>query len=667
MYLCKGKINIETNEMAHQSMSNNYSTQFICAMFFCVFSTSAIAQNWSYPTESIQRLPYEYGMGTEEAPYVITNAQQLADLSWYVNNGTTYENSFFKLGNDIDLNPSVTFNPDFTITSADGKEPQQWIPIGFGKSGQKFAGNFDGAGHKIYGLYPKTVVGERYYNYAATGSNDPFYACGLFGVVLNSKISNLTIENSFIKIEAASLTENVFEANYIHIGMIAAAMNGGDMYNCTNNGHILVEKTNSSMTGGLVGFAQSWGNSPFNINNCENNGNLTYRGVPENEYYNTNVLGGIAGILQADNVSHLLNTGTIKNEQVVTDGHYGSANSCGGVMYECRADRISYITNKGEIYNGSGLFASCTADSLTNSYNTGVVTNGCGIAHTAYLNVMKECYNNGNIQANDEYSDYIAGLIEKLMYGNYYVTLPDYYMEKCWNTGAVKHANGYAAGLVAQFKRHLYDDKETDWVLKECFNIGSVTSDGAGSNVGGLTIWGPMKIYDCYNAGKLSADITYALCCTVKEIDRCFNYEAKKYRYETDGMGLYNKFDCLFDDYYNATVNKIYYLSSDEDSESTNDKYGMGTAMTSTDFANGHVLALLREGVQDSPWYQDINDRYPKLNDADNNASSISDVTVDKSALTGRIFNLQGHYVGSDLNALPTGIYILNGKKILVR
>lgn len=64
-------------------MSNNFTTKVTCAMLFCVLSASAIAQNWSYPTESIQRLPYEYGEGTEESPYVITNAQQLADLSWY--------------------------------------------------------------------------------------------------------------------------------------------------------------------------------------------------------------------------------------------------------------------------------------------------------------------------------------------------------------------------------------------------------------------------------------------------------------------------------------------------------------------------------------------------------------------------------------------------------
>ena len=90
----------------------------------------------------------------------------------------------------------------------------------------------------------------------------------------------------------------------------------------------------------------------------------------------------------------------------------------------------------------------------------------------------------------------------------------------------------------------------------------------------------------------------------------------------------------------------------------------MGKAMTIADFADGRVLGLLREGVQDSPWHQDRNDGYPKLNDADNTVSGISDIVVDKSLQTHKIFNLQGHFVGTELKALPIGIYIMNGKKI---
>lgn len=123
----------------------------------------------------------------------------------------------------------------------------------------------------------------------------------------------------------------------------------------------------------------------------------------------------------------------------------------------------------------------------------------------------------------------------------------------------------------------------------------------------------------------------------------------------------------MFGDYYAPSVNNVYYLNISEDSESQDYETRMGKAMTIADFADGRVLGLLREGVQDSPWHQDRNDGYPKLNDADNTVSGISDIVVDKSLQTHKIFNLQGHFVGTELKALPIGIYIMNGKKILVR
>ena len=41
----------------------------------------------------------------------------------------------------------------------------------------------------------------------------------------------------------------------------------------------------------------------------------------------------------------------------------------------------------------------------------------------------------------------------------------------------------------------------------------------------------------------------------------------------------------------------------------------------------------------------------------------IEDETLNEAA-DNRIFNLQGVYVGNDLESLPSGIYIVNGKKV---
>ena len=43
------------------------------------------------------------GMGTEESPYLIQSATDLANISKSVNNGKNYTQRYFKLMNDIDF------------------------------------------------------------------------------------------------------------------------------------------------------------------------------------------------------------------------------------------------------------------------------------------------------------------------------------------------------------------------------------------------------------------------------------------------------------------------------------------------------------------------------------------------------------------------------------
>ena len=51
----------------------------------------------------------------------------------------------------------------------------------------------------------------------------------------------------------------------------------------------------------------------------------------------------------------------------------------------------------------------------------------------------------------------------------------------------------------------------------------------------------------------------------------------------------------------------------------------------------------------------------------DKAATSINSVTTVKANNDNRIFTIQGQYVGKDLNTLPRGLYISNGKKIIIR
>ena len=45
----------------------------------------------------------------------------------------------------------------------------------------------------------------------------------------------------------------------------------------------------------------------------------------------------------------------------------------------------------------------------------------------------------------------------------------------------------------------------------------------------------------------------------------------------------------------------------------------------------------------------------------------ISDAVECNAFMSGRIFNLNGSYVGNKVNALEKGVYIRNGKKIIVK
>ena len=47
--------------------------------------------------------------------------------------------------------------------------------------------------------------------------------------------------------------------------------------------------------------------------------------------------------------------------------------------------------------------------------------------------------------------------------------------------------------------------------------------------------------------------------------------------------------------------------------------------------------------------------------------TGISQIEDIKKALQGKVYNLQGQYVGSSLQGLSKGVYIINGKKVIIK
>lgn len=47
--------------------------------------------------------------------------------------------------------------------------------------------------------------------------------------------------------------------------------------------------------------------------------------------------------------------------------------------------------------------------------------------------------------------------------------------------------------------------------------------------------------------------------------------------------------------------------------------------------------------------------------------TGISQIEDIKKALRGKVYNLQGQYVGSSLQDLSKGVYMINGKKVIIK
>ena len=133
-------------------MNLNRIISILCLLLFFTWegSVSHAADSWSYPTSKPDGR-FGGGSGSYYDPYLINNAQQLADLAYMVNHGEYFKGKYFKLTTDITLNDNV-LNDDGTPNTS--RTCQNWTPIGkFGVfSDDDFMGTFDGCGHTIRGF-----------------------------------------------------------------------------------------------------------------------------------------------------------------------------------------------------------------------------------------------------------------------------------------------------------------------------------------------------------------------------------------------------------------------------------------------------------------------------------------------------------------------------------
>lgn len=271
----------------------------LALMLSILGSVSAWAQ--SGPTFS--------GAGTEANPYVLTTTE---DMKWLMDNyrlstqynGLYLHDSYFVLGNDIDISSIGNWTP------LDGPT--------INSQSASFCGTFDGRNHAIIGL---TCTGNycgffyslstcliqnlemRNVNLQSTSSNTGAISCT--GYRFNqSNVKLFTLRN--IKVSGKISTK------YSRIGGLVGSEAAGYFYDCTNEADITATE---GFVGGLFG-QQS--NGSVVVSGCVNKGTITSQ---------SGYAGGLAGCLKNGQVINCLNAGNIESNNYNNGGIIGSSGS----------------------------------------------------------------------------------------------------------------------------------------------------------------------------------------------------------------------------------------------------------------------------------------------------------------------------------------------------
>lgn len=338
-----------------------------------------------------------HGKGTEDEPYQIGTAQEMAWLAYAVNNQMESEGYCAVLTADIDLGYC------------------QWPVIGvLSSNGQRaYTGTFDGQGHTVSGLYITSLGGRQ--------------KLGLFGVAQDAVIENLTVRGN---IDLTGVRSYDTTTGYIIGGVLGSGEGGGvTIRSCVSQVDISVsfvndQKAQNSAVGGLVGRLS--GSGSHEITNCRNEGRI-YTAFEPGAYYlggsgGNGGQGGIVGFIGASaQLERCVNTGTV---------YAGRAAGVGGIVGNAGAGGVTITLNQ---CANQGAVSNDTGGVLLRKGGTGGII---GLAPTGSVTVSS-CYNTGAVAGSAIVGGILGGekgeYSASSLYGNKGLTL-----ENCYNAGALQ-------------------------------------------------------------------------------------------------------------------------------------------------------------------------------------------------------------------------------------
>ena len=220
---------------------------------------------------------FTHGAGTEQSPYLIENAEQLAFIAEMVNAGVyTYSGNYFKLTTDLDL------------------KNIPWTPIGETEEHQ-FGGSFDGNNHTISNLYISSATNAGLFGVVSGGTYKKISIQGEIPSSANATNAGGLIANATSAISIDICSNNVNIEGGSNVGGIIGKSVNLNMSNCVNRANI----TGTNNVGGLIGTNTN--NTTSQIVNCINFGEINGGGI----------VGGIAGFLNNVELESCKNNGNV--------------------------------------------------------------------------------------------------------------------------------------------------------------------------------------------------------------------------------------------------------------------------------------------------------------------------------------------------------------------
>lgn len=311
-----------------------------------------------------------------------------------------------------------------------------------------FTGSFDGAGHTVKGLNIESDNGT----------------VGLFGVISEASISNLTVEGTVTNVFAAANAETKIDEKYPGTGGVCGVvLSGSSLTNCINRATV----NGVGNSGGVAGIIYNFGMQTVTLTGCENHG------VVNSSLGNT---GGVFGRIYVSTAATpaVSVSKCINHVNILADSE--DRNRVGGIVAYVRSEAgmiiIENCENKGDITG-----TNTAGGSSNGSFAGGIMGRSESQLDSSSAVQLVKCLNTGTVNGS-----HVSGGIAAYMQRSDVCSENPSKIEQCYNGGDVTGTN-FAGGIVGYTQSACTADTMSE--VLNCLNTGAVNSEAcAGGAVG---------------------------------------------------------------------------------------------------------------------------------------------------------------------------------------